>query len=165
MRPHILGCFLIVAGLWACHHTPPASAAPSPGASSPSAAPAAAEGPDTASARSLPCWEKAATQAEINDCAASEARQAETEMNDVLNGRLQQVAGDAVALKKLEAAQAAWLAYRDAELAARFPSDQPQSEYGSVFPTCWQLARARLFQDRTRALRVSSAEGDVCAAA
>jgi len=83
-------------------------------------------------------------------------------MNDVLIRLLAQFAADPAALKKLEAAQVAWLAYRDAELAAIFPAEQPQSEYGSVFPSCWGLEHARLFRDRTRGLRALSPEGEVC---
>jgi len=114
---------------------------------------------DPAGARSLSCWESAQTQAELNRCASAEAKQAETEMNETLEALLKARAADAGALQKLDAAQAAWLAYRDAALAARFPSAQPATDYGSSFPTCFSLEQARLFQQRTRALRESTAQG------
>jgi uncharacterized protein YecT (DUF1311 family) len=126
---------------------------------------AAVAGADGESARRLPCWEKAQTQADLNGCAVAEAKQAQTEMARALDALLKARAADAVAVQKLNAAQTAWLAYRDAELAARFPSAEPATDYGSAFPTCFGLEQARLFQDRTRALGQLAARGsepDAC---
>lgn len=73
-------------------------------------------------------------------------------------------AADPLFLKSLDAAQAAWLKYLDAELTARFPHKEPQF-YGSVYPMCFAHERANLLLQRTKALKLwltSHEEGDLC---
>lgn len=144
----------VVVGLCGCQRAPVRDA-PAAAVSGHAAGPSA----DGAHARSLPCREKAQTQAELNGCAVAEAKQAQTEMERALDALLKARAADAVAVQKLNAAQTAWLAYRDAELAARFPSAEPATDYGSSFPTCFGLEQARLFQDRARALEQLTPQG------
>jgi uncharacterized protein YecT (DUF1311 family) len=120
---------------------------------------------DALDTHSLPCWETAVAQSEINACASEEAKHAQAEMERVLAAIVSKRAGEKSFVRKLNAAQVAWLKYRDAELEARFPSDHPAANYGSVFPTCWRLEYARLFQLRTRALRewiTGGAPQDLC---
>lgn len=99
-------------------------------------------------------------QSEINACASEEAKHAQAEMDRVLTAVVSKRSGDSTFVRKLKAAQSAWLKYRDAELDARFPSDSPSADYGSIYPTCWRLEYARLFQLRTRALREWMTGGD-----
>jgi hypothetical protein len=58
-------------------------------------------------------------------------------MEHVLAAIVAKRAGDKAFVRKLNPAQAAWLKYRDAELEARFPSDNSSAEHASVFPTYW----------------------------
>jgi uncharacterized protein YecT (DUF1311 family) len=55
-------------------------------------------------------------------------------------------------VQKFRAAEQAWARYRDAELAARFPAQDPNVEYGSMFPMCWSLEHARMSRERMRTL-------------
>jgi uncharacterized protein YecT (DUF1311 family) len=121
-------------------------------------APAATDNPS--------CLQTVAGQAQLNDCASDTARIAELSMQRLVDSILKQHASDAVFVRKFTAAHAAWLRYRDAELAARFPAENPQAEYGSMFPMCWGLEHARLSRERIRLLKLWSelapAESEVC---
>jgi hypothetical protein len=62
-------------------------------------------------------------------------------------------------------AQRAWIAFRDAHPAARFPKADKQVEYGSVYPTCCCAALTELTELREKELKVWAdgiPEGDVC---
>jgi uncharacterized protein YecT (DUF1311 family) len=112
------------------------------------------------------CQKQAKNQVEINQCGAGNQQVAERELNAAYQAVLKKMAADKVFLVKFRAAQRAWLKWRDAEMAAIYPADNPQSEYGSVFPMCWSAQLAELDRERTRQLRRwidGVAEGDVCA--
>ena len=51
---------------------------------------------------------------------------------------------DSGAIKKVREAQKAWTAYKEASLDARFPAKDKKKEYGSIYPTEYDLFRARL---------------------
>jgi uncharacterized protein YecT (DUF1311 family) len=114
--------------------------------------------------RQLPCWKTAVTQDEVNRCASAEVTKAQAEMKSVFERVLKKHASEKQFVHKLHAAQSAWQSYRDAELQARFPSDDTAVEYGSVFPMCWSLETADLVRERTKALRawLEPVEGEVC---
>ena len=111
------------------------------------------------------CQTQAKNQVEINQCGAGNQQAAERELNVAYQAVLKKMAADKEFLVKFRAAQRAWLKWRDAEMAAIYPADNPQSEYGSVFPMCWSAQLAELDRERTRQLRRwidGVAEGDVC---
>lgn len=72
-------------------------------------------------------------------------------------------------LSRLRVARRAWLTFRDAEVDATYPltKDQnPQVQYGSVYPMCVGETNATLTRQRTKPLRAwldGVEEGDVCA--
>lgn len=79
---------------------------------------------------------------------------------------LREYAADAQFLRKMRAAQRAWVTYRDAHLAALYPAADPQSQYGSVYTMCRCTALAEATRKRAEELRRwadGTAEGDVCA--
>jgi uncharacterized protein YecT (DUF1311 family) len=63
-----------------------------------------------------PCWKAATAQSEMNHCADLDARQADADLNRVYGELLSKLKNDANAIKKLRAAQRAWLAFKDAHL-------------------------------------------------
>lgn len=106
----------------------------------------------------------AQSQMEMNAAACDAARKADVELNAVYQAVLKKSAGDKVFTAKLKAAQRAWLAFRDAELAARYPAED-KSEYGSIFNLCWCNALTELTRRRTAQLmpwRDGVPEGDAC---
>jgi uncharacterized protein YecT (DUF1311 family) len=108
----------------------------------------------------------AASQMEMNQRAAGELKSAEKAMDSVYQQIRKQNADDKVFLDRLDAAQSAWAAFRDAELEAIFPSHPKQAEYGSVYPMCYATWKRKLTIERTRQLKlwvVGVKEGDVCA--
>jgi len=57
---------------------------------------------------------------------------ADDELNKTYQQLLKKATGDPVALQKIRAAQKAWVAFRDAQIAALYPSEDKQ-QYGSAF--------------------------------
>lgn len=111
------------------------------------------------------CFDKATTQLESNDCAGKQHQEADAELNRVYKAVLAKYEKDPLFIEKLRAAQRAWLAYRDAEIEAKFPHAAEGNYYGSIFPMCDALYRARLTEERTRKLREwldGGEEGDAC---
>ena len=111
------------------------------------------------------CWDRAMTQYAMDVCASKNAHDADAAMNAVYDQLLKRAA-NADARKKLVAAQAAWIAFRKAEIDAKYPADDKQT-YGTVFPMCADLDIARLTDERTRELKemLLTHEANVCGGA
>jgi uncharacterized protein YecT (DUF1311 family) len=110
------------------------------------------------------CYDTAHTQSALNECAAGKLSKADAELK-VLYDRLLAKASDPSYHSKVEAAQKTWIAYRDAELEAKYPAGDKQTEYGSVYSMCLENDRAKMIQQRIQELRalLREGEGDVCA--
>jgi uncharacterized protein YecT (DUF1311 family) len=107
------------------------------------------------------------TQSEMNDCAATEAKKADTVLNATYRQLLSKVKENKTATEKVVAAEKAWIVFRDAELAAEWPvpdGDNPNALYGSVHPLCYYNEFAAMTWERVKALKklVRNEEGDVC---
>lgn len=108
----------------------------------------------------------AQTQAGTNNEACFESTKADGELNTMYQQVLREYKADALFMRKMRAAQRAWIMYRDAHLAALYPAADPRREYGSVYPACRCTALAEVTRKRTEELRQwtgGRAEGDVCA--
>lgn len=113
-----------------------------------------------------PCWDTAKSQREMNECAGAELKAAEDALDRVYQRVRKQHADDKVFVGRLEAAQRAWAAFRDAELEAIFPKHGEPLEYGSVYPMCYAGWKTTLTTERTKQLRRwvdAVEEGNVCA--
>ena len=111
------------------------------------------------------CFDKAVTQLDVNACAGEQFAAADAELNRVYKAILEKYKGDALFIEKLRAVQRAWLAYRDAEIEAKYPHAKDPHVYGSSLGMCDPLYRAQLTQERIKKLREwldGSEEGDVC---
>lgn len=108
------------------------------------------------------------TQSEMNQCAAEEAKSADDALNRTYREFLAKLKGDETATTRAIAAEKAWIAFRDAELASDWPvanGENPNIQYGSVHPFCYYNELAALTWDRIRVLRgrmKREEEGDVC---
>jgi uncharacterized protein YecT (DUF1311 family) len=109
------------------------------------------------------CWQKAMTQSAMDECAWLELSTAEKKMDDTLRQVLANFSNDVVKTKAIKAAQAAWMAYRDAEANALFPPSEEEG-MGSAHVMCRPLDLAELTRERTKELRqmLEHKEGDVC---
>jgi uncharacterized protein YecT (DUF1311 family) len=113
------------------------------------------------------CLDKT-TQTELNDCGKQDADSAERALNKPYQSIMKKYADRPQFIERLRAAQGAWLRFRDAQIAMRFPvasQQNPNEEYGSVYPMCYSLYKADLTRQRTRELRLWLAgidEGAVC---
>ena len=100
--------------------------------------------------QTLPCWNKAQAQPELNDCANQEFAAADKEMNDVYGKLVASMKDDPDSLASFKKAQRAWVAFRDAEVAALYPSGP---DAGSATPMCDSLEMAHLTRQRTAELK------------
>ncbi|MEV8520017.1 lysozyme inhibitor LprI family protein [Dyella marensis] len=108
------------------------------------------------------------TQLDINACAGADFAKADAELNGVWKNILARYKDQPLFLDKLKASQRLWLQFRDAELEALYPVAKGQDErreYGSMYPTCYSGAKARLTRQRTEQLKAwldGAQEGDTC---
>lgn len=102
-------------------------------------------------------------QIEMNACAAEDYAAADAELNAVWKELLAYHAEDPVAITRLRAAQRAWIAFRDAEVAARLPvadGENPQVVHGSMYGLLHHGVLAELTRERTAQLRTQLDERD-----
>ena len=106
---------------------------------------------------------RAQTQFEMNQSAARDLDKAESEMNASLARLLKMAEGKPQSVAKLKQAQSAWLAYREAQVKAFWPSED-RLFYGSVHPMCVAMRLTSLTLARVAELQqmTARAEGDVC---
>jgi uncharacterized protein YecT (DUF1311 family) len=105
------------------------------------------------------------TQAEMNQDACGKYKKSDATLNETYQRILREYGKDQVFIQKIKAAQRAWLAFRDAHIAAIYPDPDPRA-YGSVNPMCRCLILVQLTEERTKALQQwidGTIEGDVCA--
>jgi uncharacterized protein YecT (DUF1311 family) len=112
------------------------------------------------------CMETATTQSQRDQCASTQLKAADGELNRVYKAILKKYKNDTDFLRKLRNAQQAWLKFRDAELEAQFPLADKRARYGSAYPMCANLFLVRRTQERIKDLRQwldGTEEGNVCA--
>ncbi|QGZ38939.1 uncharacterized protein YecT (DUF1311 family) [Pseudoduganella flava] len=97
----------------------------------------------------------AGSQMEMNACAADDLRKADAELNATWQALLRKEANDKVFIAKLRTAQKAWLAFRDAELAAYFACEDENERmcWGSMYPMSYNSRKTDLTRERTRTLK------------
>ena len=116
----------------------------------------------SSSAKTEGC-DNAKTQLEMNQCSAAEQKNAEAELNSLYKHLIARASNPAYR-KKIEAAQKAWIAYRDAELEAKYPAQDKRGEYGSVYPMCSANDRTDLIRERIEEIKsLLNNSDDVCA--
>jgi uncharacterized protein YecT (DUF1311 family) len=112
-----------------------------------------------------PFWAVAQTQRQTNHEACRNFERVDAELNQVYSKVLAEYEEDAVFIRKLKAAQHAWIAFRDAHVESLYP-EEDNREYGSGYPMCACAAKSGLTVQRTDALKrwlKGVEEGDVCA--
>jgi uncharacterized protein YecT (DUF1311 family) len=111
----------------------------------------------------LTCFSQ--TQHEMSEEASQEYREAAIELNNVYQKILTEYKSDSIFIDRLKKVQDIWGLYRDAALEMKFPANNKQLEYGSVYPMCVSIFLKELTEDRTEKLEVwvyGIGEGDMC---
>jgi len=111
------------------------------------------------------CLENAVTQSEMNHCEGVNFDKADAELNRVYKLIRKVYKDDKEFLSKLKKSQLAWIKSRDADMEMRFPLEDKQSQYGSVFPMCNSIIEITLTLQRIEYLKQwleGIEEGDVC---
>ena len=105
------------------------------------------------------------TQLEMNIESGKKSDKIDNELNVVYQKVLKKYSTDKLFLKKLKISQNLWIKFRDAEAEAKFPAEEKQYEYGTVFPLCYNNFLEELTRKRILELKewlVGYNEGDVC---
>jgi len=104
------------------------------------------------------------TQGDLSEELCSRSKQAESQMEAVFQGLVKEAGNHGPLVQaKLRSAQDAWKLFRDAEIGARYPLDEPQA-YGTVLSMCQCAYREQLARERIEQLQraFKFVEGDVC---
>jgi uncharacterized protein YecT (DUF1311 family) len=104
-----------------------------------------------------PCWDKALSQLAMDDCASTDLKSADDELNATYQRVLSAMKKHSVDSAPLIAVQRQWIAYRDAQLNAENPlgpGENPNVKYGSMYPMEWGELKALLTWQRTKVLQV-----------
>lgn len=99
------------------------------------------------------CNEKATSQAEMNVCANEEATRVDSELNNVYRTLLSKAGSQPEAVAKIQIAERAWIAYRNAYIDAMYPAKNKQAEYGTTYPMDADLLHAKLTRQQVAALK------------
>ena len=94
----------------------------------------------------------AQTQFEANETAQHAYQKADGELNAVYQKILVEYKSDTSFVKACRAAQRAWIKFRDAQLAMKFP-DEGSNYYGSMLPMCESLYLEELTRERIETLK------------
>ena len=98
------------------------------------------------------------SQLELNACAQDALENADKALNNTYQTLLKRAASNPAFVRNLRTAQRAWLAFRDADMQARFTlstnctTADPRMCWGSMYPLLYLGTKARLTQERTRHL-------------
>ena len=98
------------------------------------------------SAQFAACNRTAKTQLAMNTCAGNELTLRTKQMNAVYSQLMSRAAKQPGAAARVAASQKAWTAYTDAYIEARYPANDKQAEYGSIYPMEVALVRSGLVQ-------------------
>lgn len=98
------------------------------------------------SAEASECFKSAMSQLAMNQCASEEAHREDALLDRTYQKLLALQKSDPVATAKTKNAERAWIAYRDAYIAATYPHENKQAEYGTAYP----MEVDELYADLTR---------------
>ena len=100
-------------------------------------------------------------QLELNACARDDFARADSELNRTYQSLIQKESDDKLFISKLRLAQKAWLAFRDADLEARFACAESNVRicWGSMYPMSFLSRKAELTRERIKHLQQLLKEG------
>lgn len=100
-------------------------------------------------------------QMELNACAQQDFEAADKALNQTYKALVKAYAEDKLFLKNLKTAQRAWIAFRDAELEARFTcaDGDLRSCWGTMYAQTFMSRKAELTQARTAQLKEMLEDG------
>lgn len=95
-------------------------------------------------------------QLEMNACAGDDLAKADKALNETYQAIFKKYSDDPLFIRKFRSAQKAWLAFRDAELDARFVCAETNIRlcWGSMYPMLYGELKAELTRDRERQLKL-----------
>ncbi|MCF6297464.1 MAG: lysozyme inhibitor LprI family protein [Flavobacteriaceae bacterium] len=101
----------------------------------------------------------------MNKEAHTEFSKTDTQLNEIYQTILSKYKSNSIFVKNLKKSQRLWMQFRDAELEMKFPAENKQLEYGSIYPMCVSIFIKKLTEKRIETLKEwvsGTEEGDVC---
>lgn len=110
-------------------------------------------------------YQNGGSQAELNEAAYKEYERADEKLNEIYRTIFREYKGEKLFLEKLKETERLWIKYRDAYMESRFPGEDKQFIYGSVYPMAYYYVKAQKTWERVRELDewLNYQEGDVTA--
>lgn len=105
------------------------------------------------------------SQMELNLKASENLKASDIELNQVYSKVLKKYKSDSIFISALKKTQRLWITFRDAELEMKFPAENKQMYYGSIYPMCVSEFLKEMTDTRTEKLRsylIGQEEGDAC---
>lgn len=105
------------------------------------------------------------TQSEMNEEICEDMLKVEKELENVVKKIRKKYYNDTLFLTKLEMSQKRWIKYRESQIELKFPAEDKQLEYGSLYPICYCLEKIMITEQRIRYLEMwvnGVIEGNVC---
>jgi uncharacterized protein YecT (DUF1311 family) len=104
--------------------------------------------PGVAQQKTDPCGDETTGQIQMDRCARQQFEHADRQLNETYTRVIQKFSVTPSTIKRIHAAQRAWIRFRDAEIEALFPSANREL-HGTVYPMCRWLELLRLTRART----------------
>ena len=103
----------------------------------------------------------AGTQLELNACAFDDFKRADEALNETYAELMKKESKDPTFIRKLRAAQRAWIAFRDAEIDATYACNEANARicWGSMLPLSISAYKTKLTRERTARLQRILNEG------
>jgi uncharacterized protein YecT (DUF1311 family) len=111
------------------------------------------------------CNEKATTQLEMNKCIGFNYQTVKNELDTIVANIKLTYKNDLLFLEKFKKSQDAWLLQFKLDLEMKYPFEDKQRQYGSVYSVCSSEYKIKLVKARIYFLKEwlqNSSEGDVC---
>ena len=111
------------------------------------------------------CLDGADTQLAMNKCYGNTLSNAKQELESILVRIRVDYKTNKVFLKKLNIAQKLWNESLSADMDLKFPAENKQQRYGSVYPMCAAQYKAKLIKARINYLQAwifGVEEGEIC---
>ena len=105
------------------------------------------------------------TQSDMNKEICEDMLKIEKELENVVKKIREKYQNDSLFLTKLELSQKRWIQYRESQIELKFPAEDKQLEYGSLYPVCYCLEKIKITEQRIKYLKMwvhGVIEGNVC---
>lgn len=108
--------------------------------------------PNSRAASAADCFNFAKTQLDLDQCASKDLANSEASVEALYNKLLSIYANNTMFTEKLERSQSKWTLFTQMQLSMKYPHNNEDGYYGSVYPMCVAEYLSSLYAQRVEAL-------------